>query len=222
VSRRLIVNSSVTLDGVMQGPGTPEEDPRGGFTHGGWSVHYWDEALGEWVGALYLGSPADLLLGRRTYEIFAGHWRYVSDDPMADSINAARKYVASTTLTEVDWHNSTLLGGDVAEAVAALKDEDGPDIQVHGSGNLVQTLLRHDLVDELRVMTFPLVLGTGQRLFGDGTVPAALEVVDSLVNGKGVVAVVYRRAGAIEYGSFGLDEPTEAEMTRRKALANEA
>jgi dihydrofolate reductase len=222
VSRRLIVNSSVTLDGVMQGPGTPEEDPRGGFAHGGWSAGYWDEALGEWVAPLYTGRPADLLLGRRTYEIFAAHWRFVSDDPMADSINAARKYVASTTLTEVDWHNSTLLRGDAAEAVAALKDEDGPEIQVHGSGDLVQTLLRHDLVDELRVMTFPLVLGTGRRLFAEGTVPAGLEVVDAFVSDRGVVAAVYRRSGAIAYGSFGLDTPTDAELARRKKLAEES
>jgi dihydrofolate reductase len=220
MSRNLVVNSFLTLDGVMQAPGGPEEDPTGGFTHGGWSANYWDDALGQWIGP-YMERPADLLLGRKTYEIFAAHWPYITDDPMADSLNNARKYVASTILGKVGWKNSTLLQGDVAEAVAALKEEDGPEIQVHGSGNLVQTLLRHDLVDELRLIIFPLVLGTGKRLFADGTIPAGLKVVDSTVTGNGVMATVYERTGAIEYGSFALDEPTEAEVARREKLARE-
>jgi dihydrofolate reductase len=220
VSRKLVVNSFLTLDGVMQAPGGPEEDPTGGFAHGGWSAGYWDGDLEQWIGP-YLARPADLLLGRRTYEIFAAHWPYITDDPLADGLNSARKYVASTTLDKVEWNNSTLLEGDVAGAVAALKEADGPEIQVHGSGNLIQTLLRHDLVDELRLMTFPLVLGTGKRLFADGTVPAGVKVVSSTITGNGVVATVYERAGAIEYGSFALDQPTEAELARREKLARE-
>jgi dihydrofolate reductase len=220
MSRKLVVNSFLTLDGVMQAPGTPEEDPTGGFTHGGWAANYFDDALGQWMGP-YMGRPADLLLGRKTYEIFAAHWPYVTDDPIADSLNDARKYVASTTLDKVEWNNSRLLTGDVAEAVAALKEDDGPEIQVHGSGNLIQTLLRHDLVDEFRLITFPLVLGTGKRLFADGTVPSGLKVVNSTVTGNGVVAAVYERAGAIDYGSFGLDEPSKAKVTRREKLTRE-
>ncbi len=220
MSRKVVVHSFLTLDGVMQAPGGPEEDPTGGFSHGGWSANYWDDALGEWIGP-YLARPADLLLGRRTYEIFAAHWPYVTDDPLADRLNEARKYVASTTLDKVEWNNSTLLQGDVAEAVAGLKEEDGPEIQVHGSGNLIQTLLSHALVDEFRLMLFPLVLGTGKRLFADGTIPTGLKVVDATVTGNGVLAVVYERAGAIEYGSFALDEPTKAEVARREKLARE-
>lgn len=224
MSRRLVVNSFLTLDGVMQGPGGPEEDPTGGFTHGGWSTSYWDDALGAWI-TPYMVRPADILLGRRTYEIFAAHWPYVPDDhpdaSTAEVLNNARKYVASDTLDAVEWNNSTLLTGDVAEAVAALKQEDGPEIQVAGSGNLIQTLLRNDLVDEFRLIVFPLVLGTGKRLFGDGTIPANLEVVDSTVTPNGVVSVVYERAGAVDYGSFALDEPNEAELARREKLARE-
>lgn len=220
MSRKLVVNSFLTLDGVMQAPGGPEEDPTGGFTHGGWSANYWDDALGEWVGP-YMARPADLLLGRRTYEIFAAHWPYITDDPMADGLNNARKYVASTTLDKVEWNNSTLLEGEVTEAVAALKAKDGPEIQVHGSGDLIQTLLRHDLIDEFRLIIYPLVLGTGKRLFAEGAIPAGLKVVDSAVTGSGAVGVVYERAGAIEYGSFALDEPTDAEVARREKLARE-
>jgi dihydrofolate reductase len=224
MSRTLVVNTFLTLDGVMQGPGGPEEDPTGGFTHGGWSATYWDDSLGDWVGP-YMARPADMLLGRRTYEIFAAHWPYVGNDhpdaSMAEVLNAARKYVASTTLDAVEWNNATLLTGDVAEAVAALKEEDGPEIQVHGSGNLIQTLLRHDLVDEFRLIVFPLVLGAGKRLFSEGTIPANLKVVDSTVTPKGVVGAIYRRAGAVEYGSFAFEEPTEAELARREKVARE-
>jgi dihydrofolate reductase len=219
MNRKLAVNEFLTLDGVMQSPGTPEEDPTGGFTQGGWTVNYWDDALNQWIEP-YFARPADLLLGRRTYEIFAAHWPY-ADDPMAEPLNNAHKYVASTTLDEVGWNNSTLLRGDVAEAVAALKEENGPEIQVPGSGNLIQTLLRNDLVDELRLMVFPLLLGTGKRLFGDGTVPANLKLVDSIVTGNGVVAATYERAGAIDYGSFALPKPSEAELARREKLARE-
>ena len=156
--RKLVVNTFATLDGVMQAPGGPEEDPSGGFEHGGWSAGYWDEAMGGWMGE-FMGKPFDLLLGRKTYEIFAGHWPRARDEPGAEQLNAARKYVASRTLTSVEWENSELLEGDVAVAIERLKAENGPEVQVHGSANLIQTLLRHNLVDEFRVWIFPVVLG---------------------------------------------------------------
>jgi dihydrofolate reductase len=204
--RSLVVSMFLTLDGVMQAPGGPEEDPTGGFTHGGWSVGYWDEPMGERMGEV-MGGPFDLLLGRRTYEIFAAHWPH-SDEPGAEELNSARKYVASRTLDSVEWNNSTLLEGDVAEAVAKLRQEDGPEIQVYGSGDLLQTLLEHDLVDEFRIMIFPVVLGTGKRLFAEGAVPAGLTLAESAMSTTGVFMATYKREGDIRYGSFALDEPT--------------
>jgi len=217
--RPLVVNTFVTLDGVMQAPGGPEEDPTGNFTHGGWSAGYWDDAMGARMGEL-MGKPFDLLLGRKTYEIFAAHWPHVPDQPGAEELNSARKYVASRSLDKVEWNNSTLLEGDVAEAVAKIKQEEGPEIQVHGSSDLIQTLLEHDLVDELRLMIFPVVLGTGKRIFGDGATPAGLELADSATSSTGVVMATYKREGDIRYGSFALDEPTEQERERRAGLAD--
>ena len=208
--RKLLLSTFVSLDGVMQAPGGPEEDPSGGFTLGGWSFGYWDEAMGQAMDEAF-SRPCDLLLGRRTYEIFAAHWPRVSGDPTADRLNSARKYVASRTLDRVEWQNSTLLEGDVAERVAALKEEPGPEIQVHGSANLIQTLLRHDLVDEFRVWIFPLVLGPGKRLFADGAVPRGLRLTDSKTSTTGVLMTTYERAGDVQPGSFALEEPSEAE-----------
>jgi dihydrofolate reductase len=232
--RRLVVNTFLTLDGVYQAPGGPEEDPSGGFAHGGWSVSYWDDFMNEYMGAA-MSEPFALLLGRRTYEIFAAHWPHVTDDvrterggdasdiedPAGRALNEATKYVASRTLEKVEWQNSVLLEGDVAEAVAELKTEDGPDIQVHGSGNLIQTLLRHNLIDQLRLWVFPVVVGPGKRLFGDGTVPAALRLVDSRTSTTGVVIATYEPAGAINYGSYAFEDPTDAEVARRQRLAAE-
>jgi dihydrofolate reductase len=215
--RKLVVNTFTTLDGVMQAPGGPEEDPTGGFEHGGWSAGYWDEPMGEWMGE-FMGAPFDLLLGRKTYEIFAAHWPHARDEPGAEQLNAATKYVASRTLRSLDWENSQLLDGDVADAIARLKEQDGPDLQVHGSSDLLQTLLRHDLIDEFRVWIFPVVLGSGKRLFGDGTLPAGLELVESKTSTTGVVSLTYSRAGEPRYGSFALEEPTEAELERRRRL----
>jgi len=199
--RKLVVNTFTTLDGVMQAPGGPEEDPAGGFEHGGWSFGYWDEAMGEWMGQ-FMGMPFDLLLGRRTYEIFAAYWPNARDAPGAEQLNTATKYVASRTLESVDWENSQLLEGDAADAVARLKEDDGPELQVHGSSNLIQTLLRQGLVDEFRVWIFPVVLGSGKRLFGDGTLPAGLELVDSKTSTTGVIFATYAPAGEPRYGSF--------------------
>lgn len=215
--RKLIANTFVTLDGVMQAPGGPDEDPTGGFTHGGWSATYWDDVMGQVMGEA-MSAPYDLLLGRVTYEIFAAHWPYEGDDnPAARSLNSAHKYVASRTLDEASWGPSTLIR-DVPREVAALKAGDGVEIQVHGSGNLIQTLLRHDLLDELRVWTFPLLLGTGKWLFGDGTMPGNLKVIQSTVSTTGVVIATYARAGAIPYGSFAHADPSPAELARREKL----
>ena len=213
--RTLAVNTFMSLDGVMQAPGGPEEDPTGGFTHGGWGATYFDD---EMMGRMAEAGAYELLLGRGTYEIFAAHWPY-DEGPIADQLNGTRKHVASTTLEQVEWSNSTLIPGDVADYVATLKRQDGPEIQVHGSPGLIQTLLEHDLIDEFRLWIFPVVIGTGKRFFGDGTLPAALELVDSRVSGTGVTINTYRRAGDIEPGSFEFDEPTEAELERRRRLA---
>jgi dihydrofolate reductase len=231
--RRLVINTFVTLDGVMQAPGGPEEDPTGGFNHGGWSVKYWDDFMNQVMGES-LAKGFDLLLGRKTYEIFAAHWPNVIDeeraarggdasdieDPAGQALNNATKYVASRTLDKVGWQNSVLLRGDVAEAVPELKAGDGPEIQVHGSADLIQTLLQHNLIDEYRVWIFPLVVGPGKRLFSGGTVPAGLRLVDVKTSSTGVVIATYEPAGAIDYGSFAFEEPPEAELERRRKLAD--
>jgi dihydrofolate reductase len=201
--RELVVLTFVTLDGVMQAPGGPEEDPSGGFEHGGWSVGYWDEQLEQVMGES-MSPPFDLVLGRRTYEIFAAFWP-TAEDPAADLLNGATKHVASTTLSELEWENSKLIEGDVPDGIRALKEEDGPELQVHGSGDLIQTLLEHDLVDEFRLKIFPLVLGTGKRLFDRGAIPAGLEVTSSQVSPGGVIAATYRTGAEIKYGSFAPD-----------------
>lgn len=202
--RKLSVNTFTTLDGIMQAPGGPEEDPEGGFEHGGWTVHYWDEEMGKVMDA-YMSKPFELLLGRKTYDIFASYWPKVSHDP-ADAFNSTTKHVASRTLTSLEWANSVLIEGDVATGVAKLKEQDGPELQVHGSGNLIQTLLQHNLVDEFRIWTFPVVLGKGKRLFADGTIPAGLKLTDNLVSTTGVVMGTYEPAGEVVTGSFALEE----------------
>jgi dihydrofolate reductase len=213
--RRLVVNTFASLDGVMQAPGGPEEDRSGGFSLGGWSVNYWDDVMGQTMAES--SGPHELLLGRKTYEIFAAHWPHVSGDPMADQLNSVPKHVASRTLARVDWNNSTLIAGDVADYVAGLKHRDGPDIDVHGSAGLIQTLLANDLIDVFCVWTFPLLLGAGKRLFGDGTIPAALRVTDTRMSTTGVIITSYERAGAIETGSFALDASAETELAQRSS-----
>jgi dihydrofolate reductase len=213
--RILAVNTFMSLDGVMQAPGGPEEDPTGGFAHGGWAANYFDDDMMEQVAE---ADPYELLLGRGTYEIFAAHWPY-DEGPIAERLNSTRKHVASSTLERAEWNNSTLITGDVAEYVATLKSQDGPEIQIHGSPGLIQALLTHDLIDEFRMWIFPVVIGTGKRFFGDGTIPAALKLVDSKVSKTGVTINTYARAGDINLGSFEFDEPTEAELERRQRLA---
>ena len=220
--RKLVVLSFITLDGVMQAPGGPEEDPTGGFRHGGWVFPYFDDFLGK-VLDRQMSHPFDLLLGRRTYEIFAAYWPYVKtdEDIIAAGFNRAKKYVASKTLTKLDWSNSELIMGDVAEELKKLKEQDGPEIQVHGSGNLIQTLLRHDLVDELWLKIFPITLGRGKRLFAEGTIAAGFELLESETSPTGVIVSNYGRAGEVKTGSFALEVPTEAELARRKRLKEE-
>jgi dihydrofolate reductase len=214
--RKLVVNTFVSLDGIMQAPGGPEEDPTGGFDYGGWSVSFWDEQMMQAM-TEFMGKPFDLILGRKTYEIFAAYWPH-TDESGAAELNRATKHVASRTLDTLEWENSQLLEGEVGEAVARLKEEEGPELQVHGSSDLIRTLLRHGLIDQFRVWIFPVVLGTGKRLFGEGAPPAALKLVDNQVSSTGVVMATYEPAGEIQRGSFGLEDPTEAEVRRREAM----
>ena len=181
--RKLIVVSFITLDGVMQAPGGPDEDPTGGFRHGGWVAGYFDGFLGK-VMIKQMTKPFDLLLGRKTYEIFAAHWPYVNtnEDPIAAGINNAKKYVASKTLAKLDWSNSELIKGDIGKEVKKLKDQGGPEIQVHGSGDLIQTLLKGELVDELWLKIFPITLGVGKRLFAEGTLPVGYKILESEIS----------------------------------------
>jgi dihydrofolate reductase len=202
--RRLVVSTFLTLDGVMQAPGGPEEDDSSGFAHGGWSVNYWDEQMGQVMGEA-MAVPFDLLLGRRTYDIFAAYWPHAPEEAGAKPLNDATKYVVSRSHLALEWGPSVLIEGDGAEGVAALKREDGPELQVHGSGNLIQTLMRHNLVDEYRLWVFPLVIGSGKRLFSDGTIPGGLRLVENKVSTTGVVIGTYEPAGEIVTGSFALD-----------------
>ena len=193
--------SFVTLDGIMQAPGGPDEDTSGNFTQGGWSVGYWDDFMGKVMGE-QMGKPYDLLLGRKTYEIFAAYWPKAKDNPGADGLNKAKKYVVSRTLRKLDWNNSTLLTGNIPEEIRKLKREDGHELQVHGSSNLIQTLLKHDLVEEFRLKIYPVTVGHGKRLFGDGTMPASFKLLENKTSTTGVVVATYRREGEIKTGSF--------------------
>ncbi len=220
--RKVVVLSFITLDGVVQAPGGPEEDPTGGFNHGGWVAGYFDDFIAK-VMVKQMSEPFDLLLGRKTYEIFAAYWPYVKtdEDTIATGINNAKKYVASKTLIKLDWSNSELIKGDVATEVKKLKEQDGPAIQVHGSGDLIQTLLKHDLVDELWLKIFPITLGRGKRLFAEGTIPVGFKLLESESSPSGVIVATYVRAGEVKTGSFALKVPTEAELARRKRLKEE-
>jgi dihydrofolate reductase len=207
--RRLVVGTFVTLDGIMQAPGGPDEDRDGGFRHGGWLVPYFDdkfvEIMTEWT-----KRAGAFLLGRKTYEIFAASWPKSTDpaDESATALNNRPKFVASRTLDKVTWNNSHLLKGDVAEEVAKLKTQEGGEIQVHGSGNLLQTLLKHDLIDTLRIWQFPVVLGTGKRLFGEGAIPRSFRLVDTQLNTTGAILHVYERAGDLRYGEVEVGQET--------------
>jgi dihydrofolate reductase len=202
--RKLIVSTFLTLDGVMQAPGGPGEDEDAGFALGGWSVNYWDDQMSEVMGAA-MSAPFDLVLGRKTYDIFAAYWPHATEEDGAKPLNDATKYVASRSRRTLEWRRSVLIEGDAAEGIAALKKQDGPELQVHGSGDLIQTLMRHNLVDQYRLWVFPLVVGSGKRLFADGTIPLGLTLVDSHVSTTGVMIGTYEPAGEIVTGSFALD-----------------
>lgn len=218
--RQLIVSTFASLDGIMQAPGGPEEDPTGGFTLGGWMFRFADESM-DISASGFDGKDRELVLGRRTYEIFEAYWPYQPDDnPVAKTLNAAKKYVASRTLTKLHWNNSTLLHGDVVSAILALKAQPGADLQVIGSGNLIQTLHAASLIDEYHVWTFPVVLGRGKRLFSETATPSALRLVRSEVSTTGVVMSTYAPSGDIRPGSFPSAEPSEKELVRRKEMAN--
>ena len=203
--RQLIVQSFVTLDGVMQAPGGPGEDDEGGFAYGGWSVNYCDDQMGQVMDEA-TSRPFAMVLGRRTYDIMAGYWPTAPEETGSKVFNDATKYVASRSRPDLEaWSNSVLVEGDAADGIAALKAEDGPELQVHGSANLIQTLLRHNLVDQYRLWVFPVVIGTGKRLFGDGTMPSGLRLVDSKVSSTGVVMGTWEPAGEIPIGSFAAE-----------------
>lgn len=200
--RKLIVLSFISLDGVMQAPGGLQEDTSGGFKYGGWSFPYFDEFAWKMMSE-QMDHPFDLLLGRKTYDIFAAYWPHQDEtNPVTAPFNAAKKYVASHSPLEPFWKNSVLLEGDAAEAVKKLKAEDGPELQVHGSGNFIQTLLKNDLVDELWLKLFPLTLGNGKKLFAEGTIPAAFKLKDAQISPKGVIFASYERGGEITTGTF--------------------
>jgi dihydrofolate reductase len=201
--RKLIILSFISMDGVMQAPGGPTEDTSGGFKYGGWTVPYFDEALGS-VMTEQMSRPFDLLLGRKTYDIFASYWpnHNDADNPIASGINKARKYVASRSPLNFDWENSIQLQGDVVGEIRKLKSQDGPELQVHGSGNFIQTLLKHDLGDELWLKIYPVTLGSGKRLFAEGSIPAAFRLTKSSVTPAGVIVANYERDGAVKTGSF--------------------
>lgn len=197
--RKIIILSFITLDGVMQAPGGPEEDTSGGFKYGGWTFPYFDELAGK-IMEEQMNRPFNLLLGRKTYDIFSAYWPSHTDG--WPGVNEATKYVVSNTLTNPEWNNSILISGDVVRQIQDLKAKEGPDLHVYGSSNLIQTLLKHDLVDELWLKTFPITLGSGKRLFGEGTNPAAFGLIESKTTPSGVIFASYKRAGEVKTGTF--------------------
>ena len=226
--RKIVAGAMVSLDGVMQAPGGPEEDPSGGFKYGGWIAPLFDDKFGAALDEQFR-QPFDLLLGRRTYDIFAAYWPHMQTDPAAsdfDPFNAniaqtfdrATKYVATHSPETLSWQNSEALGGDVIARLRQLKNEDGPLLLTQGSTELLQQLLAADLVDELRLVISPVILGKGKRLFGAGTIPAGLKLIKSDVTSTGVILATYERAGDVKTGSFAMEQPTEAEIERRKKL----
>ncbi len=217
--RKIIVGAFTSLDGVMQAPGGPDEDPTGGFGHGGWAFPFFDEDMGKAVDEIF-SEPFDLLLGRKTYDIFAAHWPYAgADDPIGSLFDRITKYVATRDPgMALDWQNSRTLGTDVVETLKEFKKEDGPNLLTQGSTDFLQTLFRHGLVDEMYVSVFPVILGGGKRLFADGATPVTLKLLGSKTSGTGIVVNRYAAAGPVVTGSFEFEQPTEAELERRRKL----
>ena len=212
--RKLIINSFITLDGVMQAPGGPEEDRSGDFKYGGWSFHYWDDIMGKTMDE-FLSNPFELLLGRKTYEIFAAYWPYIKNDPVADKFNATKKYVVSKTLNKVNWGNSYLIKSNVVKEIDKLKGGDGPELQVHGSSNLIKTLVNGNLVDLFNVWVFPLTVGKGKQLFGEGAKSSNLKLISVKSSSTGVIIATYEPAGELKTGSFEMEIETEKPDKRR-------
>ena len=202
--RKIVVLSFISLDGVMQAPGGPEEDPSSKFEYGGWTVPFSDDTSGKWtLEQMSMDVDYDLLLGRKTYDIWVDYWpKQDPKHPIAEPFNRAVKYVVSNSSPELPWENSKLIDGDVVAKIKELKQQDGPMLQVQGSANLTQTLMKNDLVDELWLKTFPVLLGNGKKLFAEGTIPAAFELLESKVTPKGVIFANYKRAGDVQTGSF--------------------
>ena len=219
--RKIVASTFLSLDGVMQAPGGPEEDPTGGFEFGGWVFPYSDDVTGQHIGKLF-DQPFDLLLGRTTYDIFAAYWPYAGEDhPIAKAFNSTTKYVVTSSREPLSWQNSVALH-DMPADLARLKQQDGPMLLIQVSSVLIHSLLKHDLIDEITLLIFPIVLGRGKRMFDEGALPAAFELVDSKVSSTGVVIASYRRAGAIRTGSFAQAEPSRAELARRERMASKA
>ena len=218
--RKIIAITHVTLDGIMQAPGGPEEDPRGGFTQGGWAMLFGDEVGGEALSKIMAGE-FDLLLGRRTYEIFAAYWPYAGDNPIAKAFNKATKYVVTHSLDRFDWVNTQPMKGDAVDEIRRLKASDGSELHLWGSSELLQTLIAAELVDEFRVWIYPVVLGKGKRLFENGVPPRGLTLVESRSTTKGVLLNTYRPAGPLSRRALDPENPSKAELARRRKLAAE-
>ena len=217
--RKVVVGAMVSLDGVMQAPGGPDEDPVGGFKYGGWVAPLFDETLGEAMGETF-AKPFDLLLGRKTYDIFAAHWPYADPgDPIGPLFDRVNKYVATRDPErKLSWQNSHNLGPDAIAAVKKLKQQEGPELLTQGSMDFLKSLFAHGLVDELSILTFPVVLGKGKRLFGETSLPGAWKLVDSKTSSAGVIVARYVRGGEVATGSFAMKQPSEAELERRRNL----
>jgi len=206
--RKIITTTFVTLDGVVQAPGGPTEDTSGGFAYGGWSVNYWDEIMGA-VMKGFMSISFELLLGKNTYEIFAAYWPHTKEDAVvADLFNATKKYVVSEKYFEPSWQNSTCITGDVAKEIKKLKAEDGPDLWVHGSGNLIQTLLKYHLIDRMYLWIFPVTVGGGKRLFAEGTQAEGFKLIESKFSTTGVIIATYESTGALKTGSIQPAKPS--------------
>jgi dihydrofolate reductase len=217
--RKIIVSTFLTMDGVLQAPGGPEEDRTGGFKWGGWLFPYSDEVTNN-VLAKIMSAPFDLLLGRRTYEIFAAHWPY-QNDAIGEKFNQINKYVVATTAIDTSWRNSILISADVVNELQNLKKENGPNLLVHGSSRLIQTLFADGLVDELHTWTFPITLGEGKKLFQEGTPAQEWKLTESVVSTTGVIVASYVPNGEVKLGSFVPDKVSDAEIKRRKKWMKE-
>ncbi|QNA86259.1 dihydrofolate reductase [Sphingomonas sp. So64.6b] len=218
--RKIIAGVFQSLDGVKQAPGGPSEDPTGAFTLGGWSFTFWDEVMGDYMDGV-IGGDFDLLLGRKTYEIFAAHWPFMTDDPIGEKFDKIAKYVVTSSTEPLTWNNSHAINGDAAAGIARLKASDGPDLLIQGSSKLYPALIEAGLIDQLFLMTFPVVLGGGKRVFENGVKAGALKLVDHRVSTTGVIIATYEPAGPVPTGSFAMPEPNELERARQERMKRE-